>query len=460
MAQVASRVRRPRRNSPQPDGGVIDIALRHDDARLRKSRRTSTTTGERDSTVTTVLAGPAVSGTHQETGLSERLDAWLARHESELVTLRRRIHAHPELSGQERATAALVASRLRSAGLKPRLLSGRNGVICDVGTGDRVVALRADLDALPLPDTKDVPYRSTVPNVCHACGHDVHTTILVGAARVLAELHRAGELPGRVRLLFQPSEERFPSGAPEVIAEGGLKDVESIFALHCYPQLPAGYVAVRTGPMTAAADKIDIRLSGPGGHTARPHLTVDLAYALGRIVVEVPALLSRRLDPRAGASLVFGAVRVGDAHNAIAIEGHARGTVRVLNHDGWRRLPELVPQLVRDVAAGTGAEVDIDYVRGVPPVVNDRATTAILEAAARQALGPDRVSEAEVSMGGEDFAFYLEQVPGTMFRLGVGRPGATESMDIHQSTFDVDESAIACGVRVMVHTALAALADR
>jgi amidohydrolase len=408
--------------------------------------------------VTIALAGPAVTGTHEDGGwLHERLDAWLSRHEPELITLRRRIHAHPELSGQERATAALVVARLRQAGLKPRLMSGRNGVICDIGVGDRVVALRADLDALPLPDTKDVPYRSTVENVCHACGHDVHTTILVGAARVLAELHRAGELPGRVRLLFQPSEERFPSGAPEVIAEGGLKDVQSIFALHCYPQLPSGFVAVRTGPITAAADKIEIRLSGPGGHTARPHLTVDLAYAIGRIVVEVPALLSRRLDPRAGASLVFGAVRVGEAHNAIAIEGHARGTVRVLNHDGWRLLPDLVPQLVRDVVAGTGAEVDINYVRGVPPVVNDRGTTAVLEAAARAALGPDRVTEAEVSMGGEDFAFYLEQVPGTMFRLGVGYPDAIDGMDIHQSTFDINETAIGHGVRVMVHTALAAL---
>ena len=154
-----------------------------------------------------------------------------------------------------------------------------------------------------------------------------------------------GELPGRVRLIFQPSEEQFPSGAPEVIAEGGLKDVESIFALHCFPQLPAGLVAVRSGPITAAADMVEIRLTGPGGHTARPHLTVDLVHALGRIVVEVPALLSRRLDPRAAASLVFGAVRAGEAHNAIADEGFARGTVRVLNRDAWRQLPELVPQL-------------------------------------------------------------------------------------------------------------------
>jgi amidohydrolase len=284
----------------------------------------------------------------------------------------------------------------------------------------------------------------------------VHTAILVGVGRVLAELSKAGELPGRVRLIFQPAEERIPSGAPEVIAEGGLKDVESIFALHCFPHLPAGQVALRSGPITAATDKLDIRLTGPGGHTARPHLTVDLAYALSRIVVEVPALLTRRLDPRSAASVVFGALRVGEAHNAIAVEGHARGTVRVLNHDAWRLLPDLVPSLIRDVVTSTGANVEIDYVRGVPPVVNDRATTAIVESAAAAALGGARVSEAEPSMGGEDFSFYLEQVPGTMFRLGTGIADA-EPMDIHQSSFDVDEASIAAGVRVMVHTALAAL---
>ncbi len=406
--------------------------------------------------MTTALA-PMVGEPLTDERLRAHLDAWLARHEAELVSLRRKIHAYPELGGEERVTAALVAAQLRSARLKPRMLPGKNGVLCDVGTGDRVVALRADLDALPLPDVKNVPYRSTVEGVCHACGHDVHTTILVGAARVLAELSRAGELPGRVRLIFQPKEESLPSGAPEVIAEGGLKDVESIYALHCYPMLPAGCAATRTGPITAATDTIDIRLTGPGGHTARPHRTVDLAYALGRIVVEVPALLSRRLDPRAAGSLVFGAVQVGDAHNAIAVEGHARGTVRVLDRDAWQLLPELVPSLIRDVAAGTGANVEISYVRGVPPVVNDRATTAIMEAAAAAALGPGRVSEAELSMGGEDFAFYLEQVPGTMMRLGVGRPETLGTVDLHQSSFDVDETAIGHGVRAMVHTAVAAL---
>lgn len=389
--------------------------------------------------------------------LPGRLDKWLAANGAELVAVRRHIHANPELSGQEFATSALIAAKLEAAGLQPRLMANGNGVICDVGEGERVVALRADLDALPLPDTKNVPYRSTVDNVCHACGHDVHTTILLGVGRMLAQLHATGDLPGRVRLIFQPSEEQFPSGAPEVIAEGGLKDVESIFALHCNPQLPAGYVGVRSGPITAAADKLDVRLTGPGGHTARPHMTVDLSYALSRVVTDVPALLSRRLDPRAAVSLVFGAIRAGEAHNAIPSEGIARATVRVLNEDAWRRLPELVPQLIRDVVAGTGASVEVDYVRGVPPVVNDRMATAVVAGAAAAALGPDRVTEAEVSMGGEDFAFYLEQVPGTMFRLGVGVPGTVTSMDIHQSTFDIDESAIGYGVRVFTHTALAAL---
>jgi amidohydrolase len=413
--------------------------------------------------VTTALTLPSGMASeeppHQGDPLPGRLDKWLAANGAELVAVRRHIHANPELSGQEFATSALIAAKLKAAGLKPRLMAKGNGVICDIGVGERVVALRADLDALPLPDTKNVPYRSTVDNVCHACGHDVHTTILLGAGRMLAQLQASGDLPGRVRLIFQPSEEQFPSGAPEVIAEGGLKDVESIFALHCNPQLPAGYVGVRSGPITAAADRLDVRLTGPGGHTARPHMTVDLSYALSRVVTDVPALLNRRLDPRAAVSLVFGAIRAGEAHNAIPSEGIARATVRVLDEDAWRRLPELVPQLIRDVVAGTGASVEVDYVRGVPPVVNDRLATAVVAGAAAAALGPDRVTEAEVSMGGEDFAFYLEQVPGTMFRLGVGVPGTVTSMDIHQSTFDIDESAIADGVRVFTHTALAALSS-
>jgi amidohydrolase len=410
------------------------------------------------------LSAEAASDDEPEPGstiaLSDQLDRWLAAHGGELVTLRRHLHAHPELSGFEFKTAALVESRLAAAGLKPRLLSKGNGVICDIGSGPRLMALRADLDALPLPDTKDVPYRSTVDGVCHACGHDVHTTILTGTGMALAELHERGELPGRVRLIFQPSEEQFPSGAPEVISEGGLKDVEAIFALHCFPQLPVGMVGVRSGPLTAATDVVEVRLRGRGGHTARPHLTADVVHALGRIVVDVPALLSRRMDPRAAVSLVFGAIHAGEAPNTIPIEGRLRGTVRVLGRDAWRDLPELLPKLVRDVVAGTGAEVEVEYVRGVPPVNNDRGATTIMANAAAAALGPDAIVEAEVSMGGEDYAFYVDQVPGTMVRLGVGVPGAEQKLDIHQSGFDVDERAIGHGVRLFVHTALTALQAR
>jgi amidohydrolase len=265
--------------------------------------------------------------------------------------------------------------------------------------------------------------------------------------------------PSGVRLLFQPSEETTPPGAPEVIAAGGLKDVSAIFALHCAPQLPVGLVGVRSGPLTAAADMLEVRLRGRGGHTARPHLTSDLLQAMGRVIVDVPALLARRVDPRAAVTMVFGAAHAGEAANSIPALGVLRGTVRVLNRDAWRDLPDLVTTLIRQVVAGTGAEVEVDYRRGVPPVVNDRQATAIVAGAAAAALGPDRVVEAEVSMGGEDFSFYLERVPGAMVRLGTGIPGAAEEMDIHQCHFDVDERAIGYGVRVLVHTALAALSS-
>ena len=419
-----------------------------------------------DATAPTVTQAVVWPAPRESVPLPGQLDEFIGAQYGQLVAIRRHIHAHPELSGAEFETAAMVERVLREAGLEPRLMAKGNGVICDIGTsstgrGKRrrgVIALRADLDALPLPDVKDVPYRSTVPGVCHACGHDVHTTILLGAGLALAELDRRGELPGRVRLIFQPSEERVPNGAPEVISEGGLKDVETIFALHCFPQLPAGLVAVRSGPLTAAADMVEVRLSGPGGHTARPHLTADLVHALGRVVVDVPNLLGRRVDQRAGVSLTFGAIQAGEAANAIPIAGLVRGTVRVLSREAWRELPTLVPQLIRDAVAGTGVEVEVDYVRGVPPVINDHAASSLIATAATAALGPDRVVEAEISMGGEDFAFYVDEVPGSMIRLGVAPPEGNDGLDIHQSRFDVDERAIDYGVRVFVHTALSALA--
>ena len=392
--------------------------------------------------------------------LPDGLDDLLALRVPELVATRRHIHAHPELSGDEFETTALVAHQLAEIGLRPRLLPKGNGVICDIGpsTGP-LVAFRADLDALPLTDIKDTSYRSTVPGVCHACGHDVHTAILLGLAPLLARLAERGRLPGRVRLIFQPAEEAMPSGAPEVIAAGGLDGVSCIFAVHCAPQYPVGAVAVRSGPLTAAAASLEIRVGGPGGHTARPHLTTDLVDLLGRLVTDLPAQLARRMDPRWPVSLVWGAVHAGEASNTIPSQGYVRGTVRSLHREAWYDAGEIIMKLVPDLVSGTGAEIDVQYVRGTPPVVNDKHAADVIGAAAARALGHENVFEAETSMGGEDFSFYLERVPGAMIRLGVSPPGATDQRDLHRPGFDVDERAIEYGVRVLAHTALAALVD-
>ncbi|GAB3816238.1 amidohydrolase [Micromonospora zhanjiangensis] len=386
------------------------------------------------------------------------LDRLLALRLPNLVATRRFIHAHPELSGQEHDTAALIARELTAVGLTPRMLPKGNGVICDVDgrPGGPVVALRADIDALPLDDAKDVPYRSTVDGVCHACGHDVHTTVLLGVAALLARLARQGELSGRVRLIFQPAEEILPCGSLEVIEAGGLDEVTQIFALHCDPNLPVGQIGLRVGPITAAADNVTVRLTGPGGHTARPHLTVDLVDALGRLVTEVPALISRRVPANSGLLLVFGHATAGTRYNVIPTEAVAAGTLRVLDRDTWDKAPKIVAQVVRDVIAPTGATLDIEYLRGRPPVVNDARAIRVLSAATAASLGPTGIAETPQSMGGEDFSWYLETVPGALARLGVGR--STANADLHRATFDVDERAIAVGVRLLVCTALEALA--
>ena len=401
-----------------------------------------------------------------ENELTADLAAFLSRHEDELIEFRRDLHAHPELANAEHRTTRRVALRLAAAGLRPRILPKGTGLIVDIGTLDDdngyadqpVVALRADLDALPMTDEKDVPYRSTIPNACHACGHDVHTTVLLGTGLYLAERAAAGELPGRVRLVFQPAEEA-ASGALDVLAADGLNAVGRIFALHCDPRLDVGQLGVRSGAITAACDRIQVRVTGPGGHTARPHLTADLVYALGKIITEVPAALSRRVDPRSSLSLVWGRVSAGTVANAIPDSGIVEGTVRCLDDEAWHRAPDLLKGLIDSVALSYGINTEFTYHRYVPPTVNDQASAAMLAAAALDVLGAGSVVQTPQSLGGEDFAWYLESVPGALARLGTRVPGSTASLDIHQPTFDVDERAIGIGVKAMAATAINALWD-
>lgn len=389
--------------------------------------------------------------------LRGELDAFLAETEQDLVAFRRDLHRHPELAFAEYRTTQRIAERLTAAGLNPSVLPRGTGIICEVGSGDGpTVALRADIDALPLQDEKDVAYRSTVAGACHACGHDVHTSILLGTSLFLARQAEAGLLPGRVRLLFQPAEE-LPGGALEVMAQGGISGVDRIFGLHCDPRVDVGQVGLKAGPITSACDKLAIRVSGPGGHTARPHLTADLVFALAKILTELPAALSRRVDPRSSLSLVWGRVEAGSAANAIPDDGIAEGTVRCLDENAWHAAPDLIKALLESVASAYGVEATMDYTRGVPPVVNDEASVQMLAEAASRALGEGSVVPTQQSLGGEDFAWYLESIPGAFARLGTRSPDSGIEYDIHQGTFDVDERAIAHGVRLMAATALTAL---
>jgi amidohydrolase len=384
------------------------------------------------------------------------IDAAVEAHRTELLELRRDLHANPELSWHEQRTTDAVTTRLEAAGLSVRRLL-QTGRVVDGGDEPPRVALRADLDALPVDDLTTDPWVSTRPGVAHACGHDVHTAGLVGAGLALAELHRAGLLPGGVRLLFQPAEEVMPGGATALLEQDVLVGVERIYCLHCDPTLDLGQIGVREGPITGAADQLEVRLTGSGGHTSRPHLTEDLTFALGKLITELPAVLSRRLDPRAGVSVVWGMVRAGVAPNVIPAAGVVGGTVRMLDAVAWSHAERLVREFIDDIVAPYGVKAEVDYRRGVPPVVNDHAATALLAGAVERVVGVEgRVSTTQ-SLGGEDFAWFLDAIPGSMGRLGTRTPGGP-TYDLHQGNLRVDEGAALVAARVLATVALDSLA--
>ncbi|MFY9336359.1 MAG: amidohydrolase [Mycobacterium sp.] len=379
--------------------------------------------------------------------LADTAESWLAAHYDDLVGWRRHIHRHPELGRQEFATTQFVADRLVDAGLNPKVLPNGTGLTCDFGPDyPPRIALRADMDALPMAERTGAPYASVVPGVAHACGHDAHTAILLGAATALAS---AAELPLGVRLIFQPAEELMPGGALDAIAAGALTGVSRIFALHCDPRLAVGRVAITAGPITSAADSVEITLHSPGGHTSRPHLTSDLVYGMGTVITGLPGVLSRRIDPRHGTVMVWGAANAGVAANAIPQIGTLAGTVRTASREAWLDMEGLVHETVSGLLAPLGIEHSLQYRRGVPPVVNEERSTQIMTHAI-EAVGPDALADTRQSGGGEDFSWYLEEVPGAMARLGVWS-GQGDQLDLHQPTFDLDERALAIGVRVLVN---------
>lgn len=371
-----------------------------------------------------------------------------------LIEIRRHIHAHPELSGEEYQTAAFVAGVLSSSGIRVQEAVGKTGVVGEVqgaGTDERLLAIRTDMDALPIQERTALEYASHKAGIMHACGHDVHTTVGLGTAMILAQL--ADELPGSVRFLFQPAEET-AQGADWMVQDGAMKKVTAIFGVHVFPSIPAGSVGVRYGALTAAADDLEIMIMGESGHGARPHEAIDAIWIASQVITTLQQAISRTQNPLRPVVLTIGQINGGRAPNVIADQVKLLGTVRSLHPETRVDLPNWISKIVSHVCHCYGARCEVKYQRGVPGVQNDSGLSQLLQMAAEEAWGSDRVQVlTEPSLGSEDFSLYLEQTPGAMFRLGVGYKDRAINYPLHHPQFEVDETAIITGVVTLAYGA-------
>ena len=378
---------------------------------------------------------------------SERLEALLP----ELIDFRRHLHAHPELSGEEHQTAALIAGDLRQAGWRVREGIGRTGLVADLGPeqGPKL-GLRVDMDALPIEEQTDLPYASLRQGVMHACGHDLHSTIGLGVARLLAA---EPQLPVGMRLLFQPAEE-IAQGARWMREAGATEGLDALFGLHVFPSLPVGSVGLRSGSLTAAAGELEIEISGQAGHGARPHQSVDAIWIASRVVTGLQEAISRKLDALHPVVVSFGRIEGGKAFNVIADRVNLLGTVRCLSTDLHDHLPSWIEETVRALCEGFGAKATVRYRCIAPPVDNDISLTALFERCAIEQLGAEQVLRLEQpSLGAEDFAELIRDVPGMMFRLGVAGPEGCAPL--HNGHFLPDERCLGVGIRVLTAAMLA-----
>ncbi|MBE9170272.1 amidohydrolase [Pleurocapsales cyanobacterium LEGE 06147] len=370
-----------------------------------------------------------------------------------LIEIRRHLHAHPELSAQEYQTAAYVAGVLSSCGVQVQEAIGKTGVVGELagkGTARRMLAIRTDMDALPIQELTNLEFASRIPGVMHACGHDIHTTLGLGTAMVLSQL--AESLPGKIRFLFQPAEE-IAQGASWMIQDGAMEGVEAIFGVHVFPSIPARSVGIRYGALTAAADDLEILIQGESGHGARPHEAIDGIWIAAQVITTLQQAISRTQNPLHPIVLTIGKIDGGRAHNIIADRVRMVGTVRSLHPDSHQNLPQWIENLVANICNTYGAKYEVNYSRGVPSVQNDPTLTHILEQASREAWGGDRVEIIpEPSLGSEDFSMYLQYAPGCMFRLGVGHSDKP-NYPLHHPRFEIDEAAIATGVVTLAYAA-------
>lgn len=370
--------------------------------------------------------------------LSEKLQSMFA----DMVAWRRHLHRHPELSYEEKRTSVFVADLLKQWGVEVRANVGGYGVVGTVygAKPGPTVALRADMDALPIQDEKTCEYASTVPGVMHACGHDAHTAALLGVAKLFAE--KRGELAGTIKLLFQPAEELSPGGAAPMIADGALEGVDAVYGVHLWTPFPAGKVYSAAGPVMAAADEFVIQIKGKGGHGGLPHETVDSIMVGAHLIVSLQTIVSRSIDPVEPCVVSVGKIQAGNGFNVIAESCSITGTVRSFDMRVRDRIVERMEQICARTGEMYGADIQLDYKVGYPPVVNDEAETERFFRVASHLFGADRAVRSPLIMAGEDFSYYLHRVPGCFMFVGAGNAEAGIVSPHHHPRFDIDESAM------------------
>lgn len=383
--------------------------------------------------------------------LKEKIQSLAKSYAPEFINIRHHLHANPELSYQEFETSAFIQQQLTSYGIPFKVMAetGVVGIIEGKNPTKKVIALRADIDALPILEENDIPYKSTRPGVMHACGHDVHTTCLLGAAKILNELKNEWE--GTVKLIFQPGEERNPGGASLLIKEGVLENPapQAIYGLHVHPQLQIGQLSFRGGQVMASADEIYITIKGKGGHAAAPHLTADTILIASQLIVSLQQIISRNKNPLYPSVLSICSIQGGHTTNVIPSEVKLMGTFRALDEE-WRfKAHELIRQQATGLVHAMGGELDLHIDVGYPSVYNNEALTAVGRELAEDFIGKERVETTEVRMGAEDFGYYTQHIPGCFYRLGVMNAEKGITSGVHTPTFNIDESAIETGMGMM-----------
>ena len=383
--------------------------------------------------------------------IEERIRQLASAYAADTIAIRHHLHAHPELSYQEFNTSAYIQQALTKLGIPFTVMAttGVVGIIEGKDPSSRIVALRADIDALPIQEANDVSYRSTCDGVMHACGHDVHTSCLLGAARILQETKE--EWSGTVKLIFQPGEEKNPGGASLLIKEGVLKNPapSCIVGLHVNPQLEVGKLSFRGGQVMASADELYITIRSKGGHAASPHKTTDTILVASHLIVSLQQIISRNSDPFAPSVLSICAINGGHTTNVIPHEVKLMGTFRAMDED-WRfKAHELIRRHTEGMALAMDAEIELHIDVGYPSVYNNEPLTNEVVSIAQNFFGKERIEETELRMGAEDFGYYTREIPGCFFRLGTGNDAKGITSGVHTPTFDIDESAIEMGMAAM-----------